>query len=456
MADDLNDKKFLFLSDSDSDAARSRLAVAGIPYIKKRLESGSANWEKIVQIIDHEELIGALVKLSNTTMERMLHPEYSEVHHALLTRLAQIPHIVFVHSSFFGLSLDHSSGSEEDEDSWFGSNGYFYPLDDETRKSVMELFDLYSLNIVPYRRNVELSVLAGEFVESHQSNLIFRFYVPSGKIYADQTTDVLNLFRDYLTRSLNIQVRQSTHATASGTVYEFFGDGSMSQEDVTGRVSSFKSVMDLCIADPTAAEQLLIRQGADAQLVGRLVTDYSKKLRRITSDVRQERERKVLDIRHRMETELIEIATDADLTSIRMLVEQVIPSRDDISDVMGLGTTQLGYSGPQNLIVNMNPQFIKQVTGVVAQEVYGDQNIGPEPMQLLELIRESHAPNALELQSAVYELEDSSISPEKRLGAARRLQAFLGKVSKKAGEKALDAGIGILQAYVQTKLGISG
>jgi len=456
MTDSSDIKKFLFLSDSDSDAAKSRLAVAGIPYIKKRLESGSANWEKIVDIIDEEELIGILVKLSNTTMERILHPEYSEVHAELLTRIKNTPHIIFVHSSFFGLALEQSTGVDEEEDGWFGHSGFFHPLEEAERKAIMELFDQYALNVVPYRRNVELSLLAGEFVEGHQSNLIFRFYVPSGKIYADQTTDVLSLFRDYLTRSLNIQVRQSTHATASGTVYEFYGDGSMSQEDVTARFSGFKNVMDLCVADPSAAERLLVEQGADAQLVGRLVTDYSKKLRRITSDVRQERERKVLDIRHRLESELIEVASDAELSTIRLLVEQVIPSREDVANVLGLGTAKVGQFSPRDVVLNIRPQFINQVTGIVAQEVYGNQNIGPEPMQLLELIRESNAINALELQSAVYEIEDSSVSPEKRLSAARRLQAFLAKASAKVGEKVLDAGISVLQAYVQTKLGISG
>lgn len=126
MADTPDAKTFLFLSDSDSDAAKSRLAVAGIPYIKKRLESGSANWDKIVTIIDETNLIGILVKLSNPTMERMLHAEYSEVHDELLTRLQAVPHIIFVHSSFFGLSLEQSTGVEDDDDTWFGSSGYFH------------------------------------------------------------------------------------------------------------------------------------------------------------------------------------------------------------------------------------------------------------------------------------------------------------------------------------------
>ena len=453
MTDAREFRKFLFLSDSDRESAKSRLAVAGVPYIKKRLESGTSNWQKIIAIIDSEDPLGVLVKLTNQTMRLMLQLAYIDIRHELLSRIQARPHVIFVHSSFYGITHEAPGRvGEDDEDLWFGfaENAFFYPLDESERAAVAQLFSEYALNIVPYRRNVELSLLAGDFVETHQSNLLFRFYVPSGKIYADQTVDMLALFRDYLARSLNLQVRQSTHATARGTVYEFFGDGNLSQEDVTAKFSQFTKVMDLCIADPSSAEHLLVQQGADAKIVGRLVTDYSKKLRRITSDIRQERERKILDIRHRLESDLIEVASDAELASIRLLVDQVIPVGAGLGDVMGLGTSLLPYSSGSSVVVNVRPQFINHVQGVVAQEVYGDQHIGPEPTQLLELIRQSNLPNAFELQSAVYELEDVTSPPEKRVSAGRRLQAFLGKL----GGAAVDVGFGVLQSYIESKLGI--
>lgn len=450
-----NDKKFLFISDSDGQEAKSRLAVAGVPYIKKMLESGSENWGKIVDIIETEPLIGVLVKLTTATMTRMLQPDYIAARDAIFSSLGQKPHAVFVHSSMFGIMLEQSTGIEESDD-WFGSAAYFHPLDDEERDLVLELFNVFDLNVVPYRRNVELNLLAGEFVESHQSNLIFRFYIPSGKIYAEQTAEVLGLFHDYLTKSFGISVRQSSHATNRGTTYEFFGDGEITQEVVTARFTEFTKTMDLCIADPLAAEQLLISQGADPVAVGRIVTDYTKKLRRLTSDIRQERERKLMDIRHRLETELVEVASESDLDSIGQLVDQLIPRFDSVSNVPGLGTSSLRQLVGHKTVINIKPQFFNRVTGVVAQEVYGDQNIGPEPAQILELIRESQAKNAIELQSAVYELEDKGSSPEKRLSAGRRLQAFLGRIGGKLGDKFLDAGVGALQAYVQAKLGLGG
>lgn len=61
-------RTFLFLSDSNSEAATSRLAVAEIPYIKKKLESGAANWASISAIIDDEDVAAVLVKLTTGTM----------------------------------------------------------------------------------------------------------------------------------------------------------------------------------------------------------------------------------------------------------------------------------------------------------------------------------------------------------------------------------------------------
>jgi len=445
-------KKFLFLSDSDRESAKSRLVAAGVPYIKKRLESRASNWETIVGIFETDPPLGVLVKLTNYTMGLLLAPNYAEVAAALLTKISQSSHIVFVHETFFKPDdIPEFSEEDEDEDLWFGSpQVLFGSLPEEQRAQVSQLFKSYGLNVVPYRRNFELSLLAGDFVESHQSNLIFRFYVPSGKIYAEQTVELLTLFRDYLSRSLGLQVKQSTHGTSNGTVYEFFGDGQLSQDDVAEKFDDFTNVMDLCLANPSEAEQLLIRQGADAGAVGRLVTDYSKKLRRLTNDIKQDRERKVLDIRHRLESDLIEVADQADLQAIADLVEQVVTKNAGFSDVMGIGTSIGRKDAISSVTVNVRPQFINHVKGIVSQEMYGDQHVGPETAELLELIRQGDFSNRAELQSAVYELEDDATSPQKRLRAGRLLQTFLNKF----GAGVVDAGFGVLQTYIEGKLGI--
>jgi hypothetical protein len=453
MSDNEGFKSFLFISESDAESAKSRLKVSGVPYVKKMLESGPNNWVKIIEIIKSDEISGVLVKLTHSTMRRMLSPEYKVVARGLLSGLESLPNIVFVHSSFFGIEAEVQPPKEgEEEDHWFGYdlNHKVYALDERERTEISKLFADFDLNIIPYRRNVELNLLAGDFVESHQSNLLFRFYVPSGKIYAEQTVDILTLFRDYLTKSFNLRVRQSMNATGRGTVYEFFGDGSMSQEDVAGKFEKFTEVMDLCLVDPESAEKMLVEQGADAQQVSRLVTDYSKKLRRINSDIGQERERKVLDIRHRLESELLELASEADLSSIRALVDKIIPKAEDLNSILSLGSARSVSGSASSITMNFQPQFISHVQGIVAQEITGNQHFGPEPMQLLEIIRQNGSCKSVELISAVHELEDTGSTPEKRASAGRRLQAFLGKV----GEGLLGVSFGVLQSYIESKIGI--
>lgn len=88
-------------------------------------------------------------------------------------------------------------------------------------------------------------------------------------------------------------------------------------------------------------------------------------------------------------------------------------------------------------MVDIRLQFFDHFQDVVAQEVYGDTNIGPEPSQLLNLIRNSNSDKAAHLQSAVDKLEYQSRSPEEHLSADRFLKAFLSKVSEKADHSSL-------------------
>lgn len=454
MRDSNGSKSFLFISESDAESAKSRLKVAGVPYSKKMLESGPSNWVKIQEILENSEFCGVLVKLTSSSMRRMLRPEYKVVARSILCRLQAMPNIVFVHASFFGIEAEqHPPKKNKEDDFWFGYDldQRFILLDEQERAEISKLFSDYDLNIIPYRRNVELNLLAGDFVESHQSNLLFRFYVPSNKIYAEQTVDILSLFKDYLTKSFDLKVRQSMNSSGKGTVYEFYGDGSISQEDVAVKFEKFTKVMDLCVRNPELAEQMLIEQGADAQQVSRLVADYSKKLRRINSDIGQERERKILDIRHRLESELLEVASKAELSSIRILVDQTIPMAEDLNSIMSLGSSNAASNVASNITMNIRPQFINHVQGVVAQEITGNQNFSPDSMQLLEIIRTSGAHNSVELISAVHELEDSGSTLEKRVRAGRRLQAFLGKI----GDGFLGVGLGVLQSYIESKIGVS-
>lgn len=446
-------KPFLFLSDSDREAATSRLAVAGVPYVKKKLESSRTNWLKIIEIIKTEDFAAVLIKLTNRTLERMVDQELDHVAEELLERVSRLPHVAFVHATFFDLPAPEPE-SDEEADEWFGPTGYFPPLEDGDRREAMKMLARHDINCMPYRRNVELSVLASQFVDEHRENLVFRFYVPSGRLWAERAHDLLALFSEYLQKSLRLSVRLATYATLAGTTYEFFGDGGMSPEDVVDRLPVFAETMGLCMRDPERAERLLVAQGADADAVGRLVTDYRRKMRRIASDARHERERKVLDLRHQLEDELMDVAGEAELAAIRAMVDEALPASDDPAQLLGIATDRLGSAAPRMTTVNFQPQFIQTVNGIVAREINGTQNMSLEPTAILELIERHGRYDAPQLRSALHELEDMSAPTPARLSAGRRVQAFLAKLGAKAADKAADAGLAALQGYVQSKLGI--
>jgi sorbitol-specific phosphotransferase system component IIBC len=103
-----------------------------------------------------------------------------------------------------------------------------------------------------------------------------------------------------------------------------------------------------------------------------------------------------------------------------------------------------------SLTININPQLVETVNGVVAQEIRGDQYISSEAQQLLALIHEHAGDNARDLASAVHELEDKSAPKPGRLNAKQKLKKFLIDAGGKVGDVAL----GVLQSYIEKQLGL--
>ncbi|KQN33128.1 hypothetical protein [Sphingomonas sp. Leaf38] len=453
MSDDVHEQRFLFIGESDADSAKSRLAVAKIPYVKKKLESSRANWLKIIEIAQ-EPLLGVLVKLSARVMRSIAHvKDRDHLVDELFGRISVLPHTIFIHDSFNETDPPPPPAGD-DEDQWFGSSDYFEPLDPAHSEIIRNMIEQFELNVVFYRRNVELSILAGEFIDQHQKNMLFRFYVPSQKIWATETSAILHLFKDYLNNAAGISVTQTTHSTASGTIYEFYGAHEVVAEQVSEQFGKFTQLMDLCVTDPDGAEKMLVEMGSDQRGVGEIVTRYSKQARRLSVDMRQEREQKILRIRHRMENELVEKVPSGDFGQILRLIDHVLPDQRSFAPVLGMGVLPFAAAADRNVTINIRPQIIEQVHGIVAQEVSGTTNLGVQPMQILELIEALGGTRTNELRSALYEMEDAGTSPSAKLSAGAKLRTFLAKATTKVGEKLVDASVAVLQAYVQKACGL--
>lgn len=100
------------------------------------------------------------------------------------------------------------------------------------------------------------------------------------------------------------------------------------------------------------------------------------------------------------------------------------------------------------MTLNISQNIVNAVHGTVVQSVYGTANLGASAKELLDLISRFGEADAAELESAVYEIEDSDARPADRLGARQKLKAFLFKL----GGQAEDVALHLLERYLETKI----
>jgi hypothetical protein len=443
---------FLFLGDSDREGATSKLKAAGWEYKKKRLESRLENWASIFDHLQAENLSGVLAKLNNTTYELMASPEYAAVTEQLFSTLQHLPHIIFVHESFFTGINEHTSSSDATEDDqYFWLSSYFEPPEPHVVEHIHALMDQHELNVVSYRKNAELSVLASAFIDQNEKNLIFRLYVPTGRMWAMEAGKLLQLFRDYLGKVSGLRVRQDQYTTNQGIVYEFFGDHALDPATLPKEFDEFSKLLDMCIISPSEATQMLVDRSIDVRSVHEIVERYAKEAKRLNVDLKHERERRILSIRHRMESELMDVVgTQIDWDELNDLVDLSVPRLGGVSSAIGFGAPTPAPMMAGNITINIRPQIISSVQGIVAQEVSGTQNFGLEARQLIELVKLHGGSRTVELTSAVYEIEDPDANQADRLSARHKLKTFLYKAAEKTGDIAL----GVLQSYIEKKLGL--
>lgn len=441
---------FLFLGESDREGAISKVKAAGWEYRKKRLESKLENWETIFEILKAPHLSGVLIKLINTTYRLMADAEYAGATKRLFSLIQHVPHIIFVHESFF-TGENKREGEHTHEDPYGFDPDYFALPPTSVIEQIHRLMDEYDLNVVPYRKNVELSVLASSFVDQNERNLIFRFYVPSGRMWALEADKLLQLFRDYLGKVSGLRVRQDQYSTKQGVVYEFFGDHSLDPAMLPREFDDFSKLLDMCVSSPATATQMLVAKSVADSAVHEIVNRYAKEARRLHVDLKQDRERRLLSIRHRMESELADVSDSGiELEALYALVDQTVPKVDGVASALGFGGPTSAGNAPNSVTVNVNPQFISSVRGIVAHEVSGTQNFGVEAGQLMEFVKLYGGSRTNELTSAVFEFEDPDANQADKLAARQKLKSFLYKTAGKIG----DVAFGVLQTYIESKLGI--
>lgn len=432
----------LLLGWVDHEGILSSLKASGRQYKKKLLDSLPRNWETTLDLFTQFKVTAVVGKIPAHVLHLVMEDRYREVRAPLFSAIGAVPNQIFMFE-------DILEGEQKDK---FREEYNPYPAK-EVMEAAIAFLRGHGVHILPYTTRAEVTVLAEAFLDDIDKNLIFRMYVPTGRLWAAEADRFLQLFQDYLTRVERLEVRLDQKRTEHGVVYEFHGHPPAGQSNLEADFQEFSRIMSLFEADPDTAADLLAKNGPNAQEIARLISRYSKEAKRLQLDIRHEAEVKSVSIRHRLESELLDLdPTPQEWEQIQALVNGAIPHKVAVSgDVLALGSlaTQM-VTRPVHITYNLRPQFIGTVNGVIAEEINGNQHFEPEHNQLMELIARHGGNRSKELETAVYEIADKGVEKVGRLRAKQKLMAFLVEFGKKTG----DVAFGVLQTYIEKQLGL--
>lgn len=427
----------LLLGWVDHEGILSSLKATGRQYKKKLLDSRPENWETIASLFSEFKVSSVLGKFSGHVLSLLVNPDYATVRDGLFKHIGSVPNQVFIYDDLVQGEQSDRIRAELDP----------YPSQEE-RDVALEFLRTNNVEIVPYRTKAEVTVLAESFLDKLDRNLIFRLYVPSGRLWSAEADRFLQLFQDYIAKVDRLAVRLDQKRTDYGVIYEFHGEPPPGEANLSAEFQDFSKLMDLCATDTEAAAGLLKSKNLDTREVSKILEKYSKEVRRLQLDIKHDAENKIVSIRHRLESELIEFSpTEEDWNSIASIVNALIPNFS-----VGLPAPSLSFSAlsAANITYNFRPQFVNTMNGVIAEEIHGNQHFAPEHHQLLDLIRIHGGAQTKQLETAVYEVADKGVDQVDRLRAKQRIKAFLMAAGKKTGDMAFS----ILQKYIEGQIGV--
>jgi hypothetical protein len=430
----------LLIGDLRHEGIISTLGAAKRQYKQKVLLSSVGNWESIIEYFEQFTVAATLVKLTARVYDLLDHEQYADVRERLFGCITRGPHAVFVYESLL---------APETQKRW--ADGFYRPAA-QVRADVNEWLDATGVTVIPYTKNAEITVIGQTLITETEEGLLFRLYIPSGRIWAAESDRFLQLFKDYLAKVGHQSVRLDQVRTANGIIYEFHADDLRQEGQLSTEFQSFTHLLDLIVSNPAAAEELLRSKDVDAREISEILVRYAKEARRLHVDLRHERERKALTIRQRLESELADaLPPSVGWDAINQLIESTVPQITGVATA--LTVDQRPALGPamsaKNVTINVGSNVINAVNAVVADEISGEVHLNEYDQQLLTLIREHGGERAPELASAVHELSDTSAPQAGRLLAKQRLKGFLFAVASKA----TDVATGMLQSYLEGRLG---
>ncbi|CAM3541647.1 hypothetical protein N5K37_13810 [Delftia tsuruhatensis] len=432
----------LLLGWVDHEGIVSSLKTSKRQYKKKLLTSRPENWDATADMFNEFEISSVVGKFSVDVLRLIVDKRYRQVRQRLFAAIGSVPNQVYLYE-------DILTGKRQSE---FDEEFMPYParpiLDE-----ALEFLRQNNIEIIPYKRKAEVTVLADAFLDDSDKNLLFRLYMPSGRIWSEEADRFLRLFQDYMLKVDRLQVRLDQKRTEHGVVYEFHGKSPEGHRTLAPEFEEFSKLMNLFLADTNAAAELITTKGGNSAEISAVISRYAKEARRLEVDLRHSAENKALSIRQRLESDLLDFdITPEELRGISLAVSQAIPKIDGFIGGHSIypGQPALTPRSSTHLTLNIRPQFINSVNSVISQEINGNQHFSPEQHQLLEVIEKHGGSDAKSLETAVYEIADNGVEKVDRLKAKKKLSAFLMEMGRRTGDMAF----GILQSYIEKQIGL--
>jgi hypothetical protein len=198
----------LLLGWVDHEGILSSLKTTGRQYKKKLLESKPENWDSISALFDHFKVSSVLGKFSESVLYLLMYPEYFAVRERLFRLIGSVPNQVFIYEDL--LQGEQTDNSREE----LGQHP-----SQEVHDRAFDFLRTCHVELVPYKRRADVTVLAESFLDDTNRNLIFRLYVPSGRLWSSEADKFLQLFQEYIAKVDRLAVRLEQKRTDFGTIY---------------------------------------------------------------------------------------------------------------------------------------------------------------------------------------------------------------------------------------------
>lgn len=432
-------KQALILDNIDRGSTYTFFQANDFYITKKILKSSVSNWESICTILENDsnDEIVIVGKLTENILGYFLDNEYSDVSKRLLKNILKKKHIIFIYS-------DNYHG-------YFNFNdGYISPDEAKNKKAEFDpklkdliyKFNQLDLNVIVYETLVDLEIFSQSFIDNISQGLLLRFYIPNDKFGSTELDKFIVLFKDFISGATNKSINITQNRTKYGITCTLYSEtAEIKHDDLYKMFDDFTKFMELCLNNPTAAAEVLINNEIPKEKVSFLITKHVKEAKRILLDLKQDKERRLLAVRQNLESELLEEQLGDELNK---KIESLVPNITRMVDL-------INGSKINNLQININPQIINKVEGVVAKEFNGSIVFTHEENKLKDIIQQhsSSPAQSAELISALYEMKDSEITSKSRKEATSKLKNFILKIGEKIGDVAFD----LLTKYLEKKMG---